>query len=181
MEAIKARKSPVQSWYLDMTMIEKYWGSDRFYHHTAPISMVYALREALAIIVEEGLAERHARHMRNHLALKAGLVAMGLDLVPPAGFQLPQLNCVRIPNGIDDATVRKRLLAEWGIEIGGGLGSLKGKAWRIGLMGASSRREYVTLFLAALETCLRDLGAKVTPGAALAAASQTYDRVGTAG
>jgi alanine-glyoxylate transaminase/serine-glyoxylate transaminase/serine-pyruvate transaminase len=181
MEAIRARKAPVQSWYLDMTMIEKYWGSDRFYHHTAPISMVYALREALALIVEEGLEARHARHMHNHLALKAGLAAMGLGLVPAEGFQLPQLNCVRIPDGIDDLTVRRRLLAEWGIEIGGGLGSLKGKAWRIGLMGASSRREYVTLALAALETCLRDLGAKLTPGAALAAAGEAYDRQGAPG
>jgi alanine-glyoxylate transaminase/serine-glyoxylate transaminase/serine-pyruvate transaminase len=176
MEAIKARKTRVQSWYLDMTMIEKYWGSDRFYHHTAPITMVYALREALSLVVEEGLEARHKRHLHNHLALKAGLAAMGLSLVPPEGHQLPQLNCVRIPDGIDDLTVRKRLLAEWGIEIGGGLGSLKGKAWRIGLMGYSSRRANVTLVLAALETCLRDLGGTIKPGAALAAAGESYAR-----
>jgi alanine-glyoxylate transaminase/serine-glyoxylate transaminase/serine-pyruvate transaminase len=174
MEAIKGRKTKVQSWYLDMTMIEKYWGSDRFYHHTAPITMVYALREALSLVVEEGLEARHARHMRNHRALKAGIEAMGLVLVPPEGQQLPQLNCVRIPDGVDDAAVRNRLLAEWGIEIGGGLGSLKGKAWRIGLMGYGSRQANVTLLLAALETCLRDAGWKLNPGAALAAAGERY-------
>jgi alanine-glyoxylate transaminase/serine-glyoxylate transaminase/serine-pyruvate transaminase len=170
MEVIRNRKSKVQSWYLDMTMIERYWGSDRFYHHTAPISMNYALREALALVVEEGLEARHARHLRNHQALRAGLAAMGIGYVTAEGHILPQLNCVRIPEGVDDVVVRKRLLAEWGIEIGGGLGPLKGQAWRIGLMGQSSRTAYVTLVLAALETCLRDAGVKVPPGAALAAA-----------
>jgi alanine-glyoxylate transaminase/serine-glyoxylate transaminase/serine-pyruvate transaminase len=155
-EVIENRKHKVQSWYLDMTMIMRYWGSDRFYHHTAPINMNYALREALALVVEEGLENRWARHKKNHDALKAGLTAMGLSLVPSEGYQLPQLNCVRIPDGIDDLAVRRRLLADWGIEIGGGLGSLKGKAWRIGLMGYSSRPANVTLALSALETCLRD-------------------------
>ena len=155
-------------------MISRYWGSDRFYHHTAPISMNYALREALALVVEEGLEARHARHMKNHLALKAGLSAMGLSLVTAEGHQLPQLNCVGIPDGIDDMTVRKRLLNQWGIEIGGGLGAFKGKAWRIGLMGHGSRQANVTLVLAALETCLRDLGFALEPGAALAAASDVY-------
>ncbi len=173
--AIQARKTPVQSWYLDLTMIMRYWGEDRFYHHTAPISMNYALREALALVLEEGLPARFARHRLNHQALKAGLQALGLSYVPAEGFQLPQLNCVRIPDGIDDAAVRKRLLSGWGIEIGGGLGSLKGKAWRIGLMGHGSRREYVTLFLAALATCLRDLGHSADPAAALAAAAQVYN------
>ncbi|MBX6312112.1 MAG: alanine--glyoxylate aminotransferase family protein [Isosphaeraceae bacterium] len=171
---IKARKTKVQSWYLDMTMIERYWGSDRFYHHTAPISMNYALREALALIVEEGLEARFARHRLHHEALKAGLTALGLRYVAAEGHQLPQLNCVRLPDGIDDLTVRKRLLKDWGIEIGGGLGPLKGQAWRIGLMGHSCRQLSVTLVLAALETCLRDLGHPVTPGAALAAASDVY-------
>jgi alanine-glyoxylate transaminase/serine-glyoxylate transaminase/serine-pyruvate transaminase len=170
MEVIRNRKSKVQSWYLDMTMIERYWGSDRFYHHTAPISMNYALREALALVVEEGLEARHARHRRNHLALRAGLAAMGIGYVTAEGHILPQLNCVRIPDGVDDVAVRKRLLAEWGVEIGGGLGPLKGQAWRIGLMGQSSRMAHVTLVLSALETCLRDAGVKVPPGAALAAA-----------
>ena len=164
-EAIHARKSKIQSWYLDMTMISRYWGSDRFYHHTAPISMNYALREALALVVEEGLEARWARHRTNHLALKAGLTAMGLSLVTAEGHQLPQLSCVRIPDGVDDLVVRKRLLKDWGIEIGGGLGSLKGKAWRIGLMGHGSRQANVTLLLAALETCLRDLGVRRPGGA----------------
>jgi alanine-glyoxylate transaminase/serine-glyoxylate transaminase/serine-pyruvate transaminase len=177
-EVIQNRKAKVQSWYLDMGMIQRYWGSDRFYHHTAPISMNYALREALALVVEEGLEARFARHALNANALKAGLAAMGLGVVTAEGHQLPSLTCVRIPDGVDDLTVRKRLLAEWGIEIGGGLGSLKGKAWRIGLMGYGSRRSNVTLLLAALETCLRDLGHSFEPGAGLAAASAVYGRKG---
>lgn len=176
LEVIEKRKTKVQSWYLDMSMIQRYWGSDRFYHHTAPISMNYALREALALVAEEGLEARFARHRLNAEALQAGLAAMGMDLVTVAGHRLPQLNCVRIPDGIDDLVVRKRLLKEWGIEIGGGLGSLKGRAWRIGLMGESSRRSSVTLVLSALETCLRELGHKLAPGAALAAASAVYHK-----
>jgi alanine-glyoxylate transaminase/serine-glyoxylate transaminase/serine-pyruvate transaminase len=173
-DIIANRKTKVQSWYLDMQMIQRYWGSDRFYHHTAPISMNYALREALALVVEEGLEARHARHLKNHRALKAGLAAMGLSYLTAEGHILPQLNCVRIPDGIDDLAVRKRLVAEWGIEIGGGLGPFKGQAWRIGLMGHGSRPVNVTLVLAALETCLRDLGHALEPGAALAAASEVY-------
>ena len=173
-DVINTRKTKVQSWYLDMAMIQRYWGSDRFYQHTAPISMNYALREALALVVEEGLEARIARHARNAKALKAGLAAMGIGIVTAEGHQLPQLTCARIPDGIDDLAVRKRLLTDWGIEIGGGLGSLKGKAWRIGLMGHGSRRSNVTLLLAALETCLRDLGSKLEPGAGLAAAMKVY-------
>jgi alanine-glyoxylate transaminase/serine-glyoxylate transaminase/serine-pyruvate transaminase len=176
-ETIQARKTKVQSWYLDMAMIQRYWGSDRFYHHTAPISMNYALREALALVVEEGLEARFARHKLNAEALKAGLAAMEMGIVSAEGHQLPQLTCLHIPEGIDDLTVRKRLLADWGIEIGGGLGSLKGRAWRIGLMGFGSCRMNVTLVLAALETCLRDLGHQLEPGAALAAAADVYGRV----
>lgn len=175
-EVIQNRKSKIQSWYLDMSMIQRYWGSDRFYHHTAPISMNYALREALALVVEEGLEARFARHRLNADALKAGLAAMGVGVVTVEGHQLPQLTCARIPDGIDDLTVRKRLLKDWGIEIGGGLGSLKGKAWRIGLMGHGSRRSSVTLVLAALETCLRDLGHSFKPGAALEAAGAVYGK-----
>jgi len=175
-ESIANRKSKVQSWYLDMQMIQRYWGSDRFYHHTAPISMNYALREALALVVEESLVDRWSRHALNAEALKAGLAAMGMGLHTVEGHQLPQLTCVRIPDGVDDLAVRKRLLADWGIEVGGGLGSLKGRAWRIGLMGYGSRRSNVTLVLAALETCLRDLGHPAEPGAALAAASDVYGR-----
>lgn len=173
-DVISSRKTKVQSWYLDMAMIQRYWGSDRFYHHTAPISMNYALREALALVVEEGLEARFARHALNARALKAGLAAMGVGVHTVEGHQLPQLTCARIPDGIDDMTVRRRLLKEWGIEVGGGLGSLKGQAWRIGLMGHGSRRANVTQVLAALETCLRDLGHPLEAGAALAAASDAY-------
>jgi alanine-glyoxylate transaminase/serine-glyoxylate transaminase/serine-pyruvate transaminase len=173
-EVIAKRKTKVQSWYFDMQMIQRYWGSDRFYHHTAPISMNYALREALALVVEEGLVARHARHKLNAQALSAGLAAMGTGYATAEGHRLPQLHCVLIPDGVDDLAVRKRLLADWCIEIGGGLGAFKGKAWRIGLMGYNSRPANVTLFLGALETCLRDLGACLTPGAALEAASAVY-------
>jgi alanine-glyoxylate transaminase/serine-glyoxylate transaminase/serine-pyruvate transaminase len=174
MEVIHNRKTKVRNWYLDVSLISKYWGGDRAYHHTAPISMNYALREGLALVVEEGLEARHARHLRNAKALKAGVTALGLTYVAAERVQLPQLHCVRIPDGVDDLAVRKRLLKDWGIEIGGGLGSLKGKAWRIGLMGQGSRQVNVTLLLAALETCLRDVGHSFKPGAALAAAGEVY-------
>jgi alanine-glyoxylate transaminase/serine-glyoxylate transaminase/serine-pyruvate transaminase len=172
LRSIEARKSKVQSWYFDMTVISRYWGTDRFYHHTAPISMVYALREGLGMLLDEGLEARWARHMRHHRALRAGLEAMGLRYLTTEGHILPQLNCVGIPDGVDDLTVRKRLATEFGIEIGGGLGPLKGKAWRIGLMGHSSRMANVVLLLGALEICLRDCGVKFAGGASLAAASE---------
>ncbi|MGE3820840.1 MAG: alanine--glyoxylate aminotransferase family protein, partial [Isosphaeraceae bacterium] len=140
----------------------------------APIRLYFALRVALALVAVVGLDARFARHHRNGVALQVGLLAMGLSLAPVEGHQLPQLTCVRIPDGIDDLVVRKRLLADWGIEIGGGLGSLKGKAWRIGLMGHGSQRSSVTLALSALETSLRELGHKLNPGAALEAASAVY-------
>jgi alanine-glyoxylate transaminase/serine-glyoxylate transaminase/serine-pyruvate transaminase len=173
-EVLKRRRHKVQSWYLDLTLIERYWGSDRFYHHTTPISMVYALREALALVVEEGLQARFDRHALHGRALRAGLAAMDLKLVTDANHRLPQLTCVRIPDGIDDLAVRRRLLADWGIEIGGGLGPLKGQAWRVGLMGHSARKSSVTLFLAALETCLRDLRYRVPSGEAIRAAAAVY-------
>jgi alanine-glyoxylate transaminase/serine-glyoxylate transaminase/serine-pyruvate transaminase len=157
-EVINHRKTKVQSWYLDLTMIQRYWGSDRFYHHTAPISMNYALREALALVAEEGLEARIERHARNGRALHEGLAKLGLSLATVEGHRLPQLTCVKIPQGIDDLAVRRRLLTEWGIEIGGGLGPFKGQAWRIGLMGYGSQTKNVELVLSALETCLRDLG-----------------------
>lgn len=175
MAKLRARKNKVQSWYLDMTMIEKYWGSDRFYHHTAPISMNYALYEALGLVLEEGLEARHARHALNHKALAAGIEALGMRYFTQEGHRLPQLNCVVIPDGVEDMPVRKRLLEEWGIEIGGGLGPVKGKAWRIGLMGHGSCPENVRLVLAALETCLRDLGAVQSQGEAVAAADSVYE------
>lgn len=169
-EAINRRKTKVQSWYLDMTMVQRYWGEERFYHHTAPITMVYALREALRIVLEEGLEARWARHLKNHRALKAGLAAMGISYAAAEGHQLPQLNAIRIPAGADDVTTRKRLLTEFGIEIGGGLGDFKGKVWRVGLMGHASRPSNVLLFLAALEQCLTGQGVKVPAGAGVAAA-----------
>ncbi|HLJ94489.1 MAG TPA: alanine--glyoxylate aminotransferase family protein [Gemmataceae bacterium] len=173
-EAINRRKTKVQSWYLDMTMVQRYWGEERFYHHTAPISMVYALREALGLVHEEGLPARWSRHLRNYQALKAGLAAMGISYAASEGQQLPTLNAVRIPAGVDDATTRKRLLAEFGIEIGGGLGDFKGKVWRIGLMGYGSRPNNVLLFLAALEQCLLAQKAQIELGAGVAAANRAY-------
>jgi alanine-glyoxylate transaminase/serine-glyoxylate transaminase/serine-pyruvate transaminase len=173
-EAMGRRKSKVQSWYLDMSLVERYWDQDRFYHHTAPITMIYALREGLRLLHEEGLEARWERHRRNHRALKAGLTALGLTYTAAEGRQLPQLNAVRIPAGVDDLAVRKRLLSEFGIEIGGGLGDFKGKAWRIGLMGYGSRPDNVLLLLGALEQCLVGQGAKVPPGAGAAAAERAY-------
>jgi len=176
-EVINRRKKKVQSWYLDMTMVQRYWASERFYHHTAPISMIYALRESLRLIMEEGLERRWARHMRNHQALKAGLAALKIPYAAAEGHQLPPLNAVRIPAGVDDAACRKRLLEEFGIEIGGGLGEFKGKAWRIGLMGYSSRANNVLLLLAALEQCLKAQGFDFDPGASVAAANRIYAEV----
>jgi len=157
-EAIRARKTKVQSWYLDVTMVEKYWGADRTYHHTAPISMNYALREALRIVCDEGLEARWRRHELNHRALVAGIEAMGLKMNVAAEHRLWSLNAVRVPDGVDDARIRTRLLSDSNIEIGGGLGPLKGKIWRIGLMGSGSSRENVMLVLAALHRALNAEG-----------------------
>ena len=172
LEAMDRRKTKVRSWYLDMSLIRNYWGADRAYHHTAPVNMTYALREALRCVVEEGLPARIARHRLHHLALRAGIEAMGLSYVPE--HSLATLNAVHIPAGVDDALVRARLLADFGIEIGGGLGPFKGKAWRIGLMGASSSRRNVTLVLAALETILSDMNVALPRSAALQAAASVY-------
>jgi alanine-glyoxylate transaminase/serine-glyoxylate transaminase/serine-pyruvate transaminase len=152
-----ARKSKVQSWYLDISMLRNYWGSERVYHHTAPINMTYALNEALSMVLEEGLEARQARHKQNHLALRAGLEAIGLEYIPKNS--LTTLNAIHAPQGVDEALVRKRLLTEYGIEIGAGLGPFKGKALRIGLMGSSSTQRNVLLVLSALETILRRSGA----------------------
>lgn len=175
-DVIHKRKTKVQSWYFDVTLLEHYWDAERFYHHTAPITMVYALREGLRLMLEEGLEARWARHLRNHRALKAGLSAMGLTYAAVEGHQLPQLNAVRIPAGVDDLAVRKKLLADFGIEVGGGLGDFKGKVWRIGLMGYNSRPNIVLLVLGALEQCLQAQGVKLTPGAAVAAANRIYSQ-----
>jgi alanine-glyoxylate transaminase/serine-glyoxylate transaminase/serine-pyruvate transaminase len=172
---LKNRKTKVQSWYFDLSLIESYWGSgDRAYHHTAPISMVYALREGLRLVLEEGLEHRWARHQRNHHALKAGLTAMGLEYTANPKHQLPQLNAVKIPPGVDDLAGRKALLTEFGIEVGGGLGDFKGKAWRIGLMGYNSEPKNVMLVLAAMEHVLRKFGAKIPAGSGVAAAAAHY-------
>lgn len=173
-ETIQRRKSKVQSWYLDMTLVQKYWGDEHAYHHTAPITMTYALREGLRLVLEEGLETRWARHLKNHQSLKAGLSALGIAYTAAEGHQLPQLNAVRIPSGVDDLAVRQQLLGDFGIEIGGGLGEFKGKVWRIGLMGYNSRAPIVLLFLAALEQCLLRQGAKTTAGAGVAAAEKAY-------
>ncbi len=153
---LDARKSKPQSWYLDVTMLRKYYtsggGGGRLYHHTAPINMTYALHEALAIVLEEGLDTRIARHAQMHQRLRKGLEAMGLTYIPKRS--LHTLNCVRIPEGVDDAGVRRRLLEDYGIEIGSGLGVMAGKAWRIGLMGHGATIRNVDLVLSALREIL---------------------------
>lgn len=174
LEVMDARKTKVASWYLDMSMVRNYWGGKRAYHHTAPINMNYALHEALRLVLEEGLENRFDRHRHNHLALCAGLEALGIQYAVPADHRLPQLNAVVIPAGVDDAAVRKQLLGEFGIEIGGGLGPMAGKTWRIGLMGAASSNRNVLLLLAALERCLTDQGISINPGAGVAAANGVY-------
>ena len=171
---VKARRGKVQSWFLDLNLIMGYWGSGhrRAYHHTAPVNALYGLHEALLILREEGLENAWARHRRNHLALRAGLEAMGLRLVVGEQDRLPQLNAVAIPNGVDDDAVRRRLLEEFSLEIGAGLGALAGKVWRIGLMGHSSNARNVVLCLGALEAVLGDLGAPIRTGVAIGAAQR---------
>jgi alanine-glyoxylate transaminase/serine-glyoxylate transaminase/serine-pyruvate transaminase len=173
--AIKNRRTPCQSWYLDMSLIADYWTEqNRAYHHTAPISMLYALREALRLVEEEGLPARYARHQLNSDALVAGLTALGLVPLPAADRRLPMLNCVTVPAPVDEAAARARLLETFGIEIGGGLGPLKGKVWRIGLMGESSTEANVLTLLAALEELGIRAGWVSIPGAALQAAARVY-------
>jgi len=174
-EVLHRRKTPVPSWYLDLTMIERYWGKERFYHHTAPISMVYALREALRIVAEEGLEARWARHARNARAFVAGLEAMGLETFAQAEHRLPSLITIRIPAGVEDAPVRQYLLQEFNIEIGGGLGPVKGQIWRVGLMGTNSNRKNVTLALTALASALQAQGFRADAAAGLAAAAAVYE------
>ena len=168
LQVLDSRKSKVQSWYLDLSMIRQYWGQERFYHHTAPISMIYALREGLRMIEAEGLKAVTDRHLVLGRSLQAGLTAMGLEMVvKEEKFRLPNLTSVFIPEGINDLEVRSRLLNEYNIEIGGGLGRYKGKAWRIGLMGYSCNRGNVILFLAALEAILSELSFKLEKGAGI--------------
>ena len=175
-ERILNRKTKVQSWYLDVSMLASYWGDERVYHHTAPINMTYGLHEAVRLILSEGLDNCFARHLTNHDALKAGLSALGIGYAASEGHQLPMLNAVRIPDGVDDAQVRSGLLNRFGIEIGGGLGAFKGKAWRIGLMGYGARAANVLLFLSALEQLLSEQGYSFESGASIAAANKVYLR-----
>ncbi len=170
-EKILARKQKVRSWYLDVSLIANYWGGDRVYHHTAPINMTYALHESLRLLLEEGLEASWARHRRNHEALRAGLSTLGIGYATQAGHELPQLNAVMIPEGIDDVAVRKALLERFNIEIGAGLGVFKGKVWRIGLMGYGSRKENITKLLSALEDLFLEQGQRCERGAAVAAAN----------
>jgi len=155
MEKLAGRKGKVQSWYLDLSMIKNYWGKERAYHHTAPINMLYGLHEALTILLEEGLENSFARHRAMSALLREGLGEMGIGYASQEGHSLPMLNAVKVPDGADDAAVRRRLLEEYGIEIGAGLGAFKGKVWRVGLMGHSSSRRNVTLLLAALKAILK--------------------------
>jgi alanine-glyoxylate transaminase/serine-glyoxylate transaminase/serine-pyruvate transaminase len=180
-EVFRNRKTKVQSWYFDLTTAMNYWGKDRLYHHTPPISLIFALREAMRLVLEEGLEVRWERHRTNQLALITGLEAMGLDLlVKNPADRLPTVTAVMIPGGIDDEKVRNQLLNEFNIEIAGGFGAVKGKIWRVGLMGYCSQKTNVLLFLAAFEKVLLDQGLRVASGAGVGAAIRSYSQVETA-
>ncbi len=178
LEKIRNRKTKVQSWFLDLNLVMGYWGegTKRTYHHTAPINALYSLHEALLILREEGLDAAWDRHFNNHLALRAGLEAMGLTFIVKEHDRLPQLNAVSIPDGVDDAKVRSRLLNEYNLEIGAGLGALAGKVWRIGLMGHSSRAENILLCIGALESVLGEMGANIKRGVALPAMQKALSK-----
>ena len=172
MKVITERKSRVQSWFLDLNLVIGYWGGGgkRAYHHTAPINTLYALHEALVIVQEEGIENSWKRHAENHKALRAGIEAMGLSFVVPEDERLPQLNAVSIPDGVDEAVVRSRLLADYDLEIGAGLGAMAGKIWRIGLMGYASNRRNVLFCLGALDAVLSNMKAPIQSGVAVDAA-----------
>ncbi|MGB2671019.1 MAG: alanine--glyoxylate aminotransferase family protein [Candidatus Acidiferrum sp.] len=180
-EVFRKRKAKVQSWYFDLTTAMNYWGKERLYHHTPPISLIYALREAMRMVVEEGLEARWERHRVNQVALIAGIEAMGMGLlVKNAADRLPTVTAVMIPNGVDDVKVRNQLLDEFNIEIAGGFGPVKGKIWRVGLMGYCSQKPNVLLFLAALEKVLVEQGFRAPAGAGVAAAIASYSHAETA-
>jgi alanine-glyoxylate transaminase/serine-glyoxylate transaminase/serine-pyruvate transaminase len=170
LEAARNRKHPIRSWYLDLTLLDKYWGSERVYHHTSSSTLNYGLLEALQLIDEEGLQNRFARHIKNHTALVAGVEAMGLEMLVEPQYRLPTLNTVRIPDGVEDMKVRGYLLNSFNLEIGGGLGALAGKVWRVGLMGYSSSAENVLFFLSSLSRALTVQGCKTDLPAGLDAA-----------
>jgi alanine-glyoxylate transaminase / serine-glyoxylate transaminase / serine-pyruvate transaminase len=180
-EVLRNRKTKVQSWYFDLTTAMNYWGKDRLYHHTPPISLIYALREAMRLTIEEGLEIRWERHRINQQALIAGVEAMGLELlVKNPTERLVTVTPVMVPAGVDDVKFRNRLLDEFNIEIAGGIGPLKGKIWRLGLMGYCAQRANVLLLLAAMEHVLYAQGARVPPGAGVAAAVRNYTEAETA-
>lgn len=173
--AMDARKTRVASWYLDLSLVRNYWSNQsRAYHHTAPINMNFALHQALREVLIEGLSQRHTRHRHQHQALRAGVEALGLKFAVAESHRLPMLNAIRIPEGVDDKKVRSQLLEEFGIEIGGGLGPMAGKTWRVGLMGETCTPRNVLVFLAALERCLTAQGFSCPPGAGVAAANGYY-------
>ncbi len=176
LEKIKNRKTRVQSWFMDLNLVMGYWGgaTKRAYHHTAPINALYGLHESLVILQEEGLQNSWARHQKNHLALRAGLEAMGLSFVVPEADRLPQLNAISIPEGVDEALVRTMLLTDYQLEIGAGLGAMAGKVWRIGLMGHASNPRNVRLCLAALDDVLGRMNAPIQRGVAVDAANTQY-------
>ena len=174
-ELVKNRKTKVQSWFMDLNLLLGYWGTTRTYHHTAPTNALYALHESLFMLYEEGLEHSWARHQRNHKALKAGLETFGTKFLVEEKYRLPQLNSVYVPTGVDEKEVRRRLLAEYNLEVGAGLGVFAGKIWRFGLMGYSSKIENVMLCLNALETVLANMGKKIDIGAAEAAAYRVYE------
>ncbi|MEJ2170490.1 MAG: alanine--glyoxylate aminotransferase family protein [Desulfobacterales bacterium] len=167
LEAVKKRKNPVRSWYLDISLIEKYWGTERVYHHTSSSTLNYALLEALLLIHEEGLANRFARHLKNHKALVAGVEALGLEMLVNKQYRLPTLNTVLIPEGVDDIKLRRYLLEKFKLDIGGGFGRLKGKVWRVGLMGYSSSADNVLFFIPAISRALALQGFKTDLAAGL--------------
>jgi alanine-glyoxylate transaminase / serine-glyoxylate transaminase / serine-pyruvate transaminase len=180
-EVLRARKAKVQSWYFDLTSAMNYWGKERLYHHTPPISLIYGLREAMRIVLEEGLEARWERHRQNQQALMAGIEAMGLQFfVKNPVDRLPTVTAVLVPEGIDDLRVRTQLLDEFNIEIAGGFGPVKGKIWRVGLMGYVSQKKNVLLFLAALEKVLLEQGFRAPAGAGAGAAVKSYLEAATA-
>jgi len=171
-EAVAARKSPCRTWLNDLSLLMSYWGGEggRAYHHTAPVNAIYGLHEALTVLSEEGLEASFNRHRRMHEALASGVAALGLDFLVAKAHRLPQLNAVRVPDGIDEAMVQARMLDRFGLEIGAGVGVLKGQVWRIGLMGASASPRHVRMCLIALADALAAQGCKVSIADALAAA-----------
>lgn len=175
MEAVKRRKHAVRSWYLDILLLEKYWGPERVYHHTSSSTLNYALLEALLLIHEEGLENRYARHLKNHKALVAGVEALGLEMLVKPKYRLPTLNTIVVPDGVDDAKLRRYLLETFKLDIGGGFGILKGKIWRIGLMGYSSSADNVLFFIPALSRALAVQGFKTDLASGLDAVLSELD------